>query len=191
MRKIILLAHISLDSFVAWPNGQLDGFDPSEENLQFVCSLTKNADAALFGRVSYALLNDYWPTAAFLPDATAGMIAFSNWYNNAQKMVISKTLADTGTDKITIINNDVIKGITKIKQQTGKDILIFGSPSVSQMLIQAGLIDNYWIFINPVIFGKGISLFNGTINNIKLKLESTRQFSNGEFGLYYKHIKGN
>jgi len=63
MRKLVLLAHTSLDGFVAGAQGELDDFDASEENLQFVCSLTEKADSALFGRTSYELLNNYWPSA--------------------------------------------------------------------------------------------------------------------------------
>ncbi len=77
MRKLVLLAHTSLDGFVAGAQGELDDFDASEENLQFVCSLTEQADGALFGRISYKLLNDYWPSAKDLPDASKGTIAFS------------------------------------------------------------------------------------------------------------------
>ncbi|MFI5187151.1 MAG: dihydrofolate reductase family protein, partial [Chitinophagales bacterium] len=67
MRELILVVHIPLDGFVAGPKGELDGFDASEENLQFVCSLTEDADTALFGRNSYQLLNSHWPTAKDRP----------------------------------------------------------------------------------------------------------------------------
>jgi dihydrofolate reductase len=71
MRKLVLVVHISLDGFVAGAKGELDGFPSGEENLQFVCKLTENADAALLGRISYKLLNGYWPTAKDLPNLTA------------------------------------------------------------------------------------------------------------------------
>src|SRR6516164_4635576 len=94
MRKLVLVAHASLDGFIAGENGSLDGFEASEENLQFVCSLTQEADAALFGRKSYQLLDNYWPTANALPNASKGTVAYSNWYNDATKIVISKTLPE-------------------------------------------------------------------------------------------------
>ena len=62
MRKLVLVVHVSLDGFVAGPKGELDGFDAGEENLEFVCGLTKDADAALFGRLSYEMINGHWPT---------------------------------------------------------------------------------------------------------------------------------
>jgi dihydrofolate reductase len=185
MRKLILVVHTSLDSFVAGPKGELDGFDAGEENLEFVCKLTEEADTALFGRISYQLLNNYWPTAKGLPNASKGAIAYSNWYNNAKKIVISMTMAEETLNNRTVISGNISNEIIEIKEQTGKNILIFGSPAVSQLLMQLDLIDSYWIFINPVIFGKGIPLFAELINKSKLKLLDTKQFSNGEIALNY------
>src|SRR5882757_3792661 len=107
MRKLILIAHTSLDGFAAGLNGELDGFDASEENLKFVCQLTEGSDAALFGRVSYQLLNDYWPTAKDRPTATQGEIAYSNWYNSAQKIVISRSIKRMNLNKTTLLRENI------------------------------------------------------------------------------------
>ncbi|HTQ65766.1 MAG TPA: dihydrofolate reductase family protein [Puia sp.] len=184
MRKIALLAHISLDGFVAGSEGELDGFDASEENLEFVCSLTENADTALMGRISYQLLNKYWPDAKDQPKATHAEIVYSNWYHKARKIVVSKNLQES--DKNTeIIREDILGKIIQLREQSGKDILIFGSPSLSQLLMQENLIDDYRIFVNPSIFGQGIPLFARLSNRIKLRLLSSRQFANGEIALHY------
>jgi len=188
MRKLILVVHISLDGFVAGLKGELDGFEAGEENLQFVCSLTEKADTALFGRISYQLLNSYWPTAKDRLGATKAEIAYSNWYNNAHKVVLSKTIMQTGIHNTTIISGDISAEITKLKAQPGKDILIFGSPGVAQLLMQLDLVDGYWIFINPVIFGQGIPLFKGPTPKTNLTHLSTQQFSNGEIALYYSKV---
>ena len=185
MRKLILVVHTSLDGFVAGPKGELDGFDASEENLQFVCKLTEEADTALFGRTSYELLNGYWPTAKDRPNATKGAMAYSNWYNNAKKIIFSRTMSDENLNNTTIISKNISDEILEIKQQAGQDILIFGSPASSQLLMQLGLIDHYWVFVNPVIFGQGIPLFAGSTNKTKLKLLATKQFPNGEIALHY------
>jgi dihydrofolate reductase len=185
MRKLILVAHTSLDGFVGGPNGELDGFDASEENLEFVCKLTEESDTALFGRISYQLLESYWPTAKDRPNATKSEIKYSNWYNKAKKIVISKTMTAGNLTNTTIISGNISNEIIKIKEQAGKNILIFGSPAASQTLMQLDLIDSYWIFVNPIIFGKGIPLFAGLTNKTKLTLLTTRQFSNGEIALNY------
>lgn len=185
MKKLILVVHISLDGFVAGPKGELDDFDASEENLKFVCKLTEEADTALFGRVSYQLLESYWPTAKDRPDASKGTIAYSNWYNSAKKIVISKTMAGKNLNSATVISDSISNEIIKIKEQAGKNILLFGSPSISQFLMQLDLIDSCWIFINPIIFGQGIPLFVTPANKTKFNLVDTKQFPNGEIALNY------
>jgi len=186
MRKLILIVHTSLDVFVAGPQGELDGFDAAEENLEFVCDLTETADAALFGRKSFEILDTYWPTARDHTRATTGEVRYSNWYNNAHKIVFSKSMTQSTRSDITILSEITPQKITEIKDQPGKDILIFGSPSSVQFLMKARLIDFYWIFINPVLFGKGIPLFKDFEHKIKLQLITTKIFSNGEIALKYK-----
>jgi dihydrofolate reductase len=185
MRKLTLIAHTSLDGFVAGENGELDGFEAGEENLAFVVGLTNTADAALFGRVSYQLLEKYWPSAKDIPGATEGEVAYSTWYNEAEKIVVSRTLEGQMIENTTIVSENVVAQIAAIKGQAGKDILIFGSPSVAQLLMEENLIDDYWICINPVTFGKGIPLFTRSEELKKLQLISTRQFPNGELALHY------
>jgi dihydrofolate reductase len=90
-----------------------------------------------------------------------------------------------GIDNTIILSDNISDEIKKIKGQTGKDILIFGSPSVAQKLMQLDLVDSYWIFINPIIFGQGIPLFSGKAEKSKLKLLATRLFANGEIALNY------
>ncbi len=92
--------------------------------------------------------------------------------------------AESSNDTIVIRDNVPIE-IIKIKNQPGKDILIFGSPAVSQLLMQHDLIDSYWIFVNPIIFGRGIPLFTDMENKIRLNLSFTKQFANGEIALNY------
>jgi dihydrofolate reductase len=186
MRQLIAVAHISLDGFVAFTDGSLAGFAAGQDNLEFVCGLTHHADAALFGRISYQLLDSYWPGAKALPNATKGEIEYSIWYNAATKIVLSKTLQQTDAANTIIIGDNVAEEIRNIKQQPGKDILIFGSPKAFQSLAKYDLIDEYAIFVNPVIFGKGIPLFDGSTPKTKLKLSSTKQFPNGEIALHYK-----
>ena len=184
-RKLVLIVHISLDGFVAGPKGKLDGFEAGEENLQFVCVLTKNADTILMGRISYELLNPFWPTAKDRPGATKGEVEYSNWYNSAHKIIVSSTLKNEGLDNTTILSGNIEQEVMRLKQKPGKEILIFGSPSISRALIQEDLIDSFWIFVNPVIFGDGIPLFTNRGKKSKLELQMNTRFSNGEIALHY------
>ena len=186
MRKIILIAHTSLDGFVANTKGELDGFNAANENLAFVTSICKEGDASLFGRSSYQMINGFWPTAKDRPNASPEEIAFSHWYNSAQKMVISKTLEEAGLSNTILIKENIVATLESIKQLPGKSIILFGSPSIAQLLMRHNLLDIYWIFINPAIFGSGIPLFHEQDRSIQLTLTSTKQFTNGELALEYR-----
>jgi dihydrofolate reductase len=179
MRKLTLIVQTSLDGFVAGPNGEFDNFRGGEENLEFVCGITEDADAALFGRVSYQLLNSYWPTAASRPDATRNMIKYSNWYNAVSKFVLSKTLKTGDSENTYVISENIEAEINSIKPRPGKNILIFGSPTACQSLFELNLIDNFWIIVHPVIFGQGISFFKEDKKVIKVELVTSQQLTNG------------
>jgi dihydrofolate reductase len=185
MRKLILIVHTSLDGFVAGLNGELDYFNACEENLEFICSLTKQADTALFGRVSYQLLNSNWLTVKDRQDATWNQVAYSCWYNVAKKIVVSENLLEEDAQNATIIRRNLFEEIQKLKEATGNQVLVFGSPTLSRSLMRLHLIDECWIFINPVLFGEGIRLFGDIIIKTKLVLLNTKLFANGEIGLHY------
>jgi dihydrofolate reductase len=189
MRQLTLIAQTSLDGFVAGSKGEFDNFIGGEENLEFVCSLTENADAALLGRISYELLNSDWPTAADKPDATKSMVRYSTWYNAADKIVVSKTLLPSETVNTIIINDNFLPEIKKLKQQEGKTILVFGSPSVVHSLLEFDLIDSIWIIVHPVIFGSGILLFEKLQKIISLDLITSKKLSNGTLCNNYAVLK--
>lgn len=186
MRKLIVIAHISLDGFVAGPNGEFDGFVSDEENLGFVCSVTDEADAALFGRISYQLINAYWPTAGNVPEATAYEKKYSAWYNRVPKYVLSATLKPDEATNASILHDDIIAGIQELKAQEGRNILVFGSPIATHYLREQNLIDGYWILLHPVLFGQGIPLFHDLSHRTSLILTASRHFDNGVIGMYYE-----
>jgi dihydrofolate reductase len=184
MRKLILIVHVSLDGFVAGEKGEFDNFRPSPENLDFVNSLTDEADAALVGRVSYQMLDSFWPTAGDKENATKSEIKYSNWYNNTEKIVFSKSLSKR-KEKTTVISDNIAGSVLEIKSQVGKNILMFGSPTVFEMLNSLNLIDEYWVIQYPVFFGKGIPFFTRVQNSNSLKLLNIKEFSNGEIAIHY------
>jgi dihydrofolate reductase len=179
MRKLIVIVQTSLDGFVAGPNGEFDNFIGDEENLGFVCSITDDADAALLGSVSYQLLNSEWPTAASKPGATENVIKYSKWYNSVSKYVMSRSLKNKNSANTYIISENLELEINNIKQQPGKNILIFGSPTAVHSLFELNLIDGLWIIVHPVIFGKGIPFFRNIENVMKLVLVDSKKLSSG------------
>ena len=185
MRKIISFMHISLDGFVAGPNGEMNWIKVDEEIFDHVGKRIGESDTALYGRVTYQMMESYWPTAGDEPDASRHDIEHSAWYKTAHKIVLSKTLTDAGLTNTQIISDNLTHTINEIKQQDGPDILLFGSPSATHALIQLGLIDGYWLFVNPIILGQGIPLFVDIKDKIKLKLLTTQQFTSGVTALDY------
>jgi len=186
MRKIISFMHISLDGFVAGPNGEMNWIKVDEEIFDYVGKRIGETDTALYGRVTYEMMENYWPTAGDNPSASRHDIEHSKWYKNAHKIVISKTLKGQDSGNTKIISDNVPEKINEIKQSgENNDILLFGSPTATHSLIQLNLIDGYWLFVNPIILGKGIPLFADIKDKIKLKLLSTRQFTSGVTELNY------
>lgn len=188
MRKIISFMHISLDGFVAGPNGEMDWIKVDQEIFDFAGKRISEGDTALYGRVTYQMMENYWPTAADKPNATKHDIEHSKWYSKVHKVVLSKAMKKTGLTNTTIISDNLTDRINKIKQSRdsgSKEILLFGSPGATHSLMQLNLIDGYWLFVNPVILGRGIPLFADIREKIKLKLLTTRQFTCGVTELSY------
>ena len=185
MRKIISFMHISLDGFVAGPNGEMDWVKVDEEIFDYGHKRISEGDTALYGRVTYEMMEGYWPTAADSPTATRHDIEHSKWYSKVHKVVLSKTMKDEGLTNTKIISDNLWDSIHEIKQQAGSDILLFGSPTATHSLMQQNLIDGYWLFVNPIILGRGIPLFADIKHKTKLKLLTTRQFICGVTELNY------
>ncbi|RZK57093.1 MAG: dihydrofolate reductase [Pedobacter sp.] len=185
MRKIISFMHLSLDGFVAGPNGEMNWIKVDEEIFNHIGKRISQGDTSLYGRVTYEMMEGYWPTAADKPDASQHDIEHSKWYANVHKVVLSKTLEGQDLNNATIINENLVESINKLKQGEGADILLFGSPTATHSLMQLGLIDGYWLFVNPVILGQGVPLFLDIKDKIKLNLLTTKQFACGVTELNY------
>jgi dihydrofolate reductase len=195
MKKIISFMHISLDGFVAGPSGEMNWIKVDEELFDFVGKRISQSDTALYGRVTYQMMDNYWPTAGTKPNASRHDIEHSRWYSNVHKVVLSRTLkgadlpaGQTGLANTTIISDNLPDQINSIKQSRNggsEDILLFGSPTATHSLMQLNLIDGYWLFVNPIILGQGIPLFTGSLDKTKLKLLTTRQFTSGVTELNY------
>jgi dihydrofolate reductase len=185
MRKLVLFIHTSLDGFVAGPNGEMDWINVDEEIFDFAGQRTNEADTALYGRVTYQMMESYWPTAAQLPTATKHDVEHSRWYNKVAKVVLSRTLKGANLTKTKIIDGNLAAEIVKLKLEVGKDILMFGSPTAAHSLMTEKLIDDYWLFVNPVLLGQGIPLFKGISGKVALKLVASNIFSSGVVCLHY------
>lgn len=186
MRNIISFMHISLDGFVAGPNGEMNWIQVDQEIFDHVGKRISLGNTALYGRVTYQMMESYWPTAGDKPNATRHDIEHAKWYKNVQKVVLSNTLKGAELPTTTIISDNLVERIQALKNSGGdEEILLFGSPTATHALMQQNLIDGYWLFVNPVVLGEGIPLFVGIHDKIKLKLMDTRSFAGGVTELSY------
>ena len=184
MAKLVSSVLVTLDGFAAGPNGELNMFNVDQQFFDFADKLTSEADTALYGRGTYGIMESYWPTAGDSPEASTHDKHHSAWYNRAEKIVLSTTMKSAGPGA-RIIGTDVAGEISQLKQQKEKNIQIFGSPGAVRTLTAEKLIDEYWIFLAPVVLGHGIPLFRDIHQRIDLKLSSTFTSASGMVALHY------
>jgi len=191
MRRIISFVHISLDGFVAGPNGEMNWITINEEIFEHVGKRINKGDTALYGRVTFDMMEGYWPTAGQKPNASDHDRNHSKWYSEVHKIVLSRSLAGTTRADMTVISDNLADRIRAIKEApgSGEDILVFGSPGATHALLQENLIDGYWFFVNPVVLGTGIPLFKNVQDKMKLEFEGTHVFKCGVVELRYG-VKG-
>jgi dihydrofolate reductase len=185
MRRIILSMHVSLDGFVAGPKGEMDWIKLDDEMFDLVGGFTNEADTALYGRVTWEMMDSYWPTAADKPNASKHDIEHSQWYNKVDKLVLSQTMRGKKADKTKFISDNIFSEINSFKQAPGKNVMIFGSPGASHSLMAYNLIDEYWLFVNPILLGQGIPLFENIKSRVNLKSLETKVFPCGVTALHY------
>jgi len=185
MRKIVLSMHVSLDGFVAGLKGEMDWIKLDDEVFDLVGGFTKEADTALYGRVTWEMMDGYWPTAADKPNASKHDIEHSQWYNRVDKLVLTKTMRGKKADKVKFISDNIFSEINSFKQAPGKNVMIFGSPTAAHSLMEYSLIDEYWLFVNPILLGQGIPLFANIKTRIDLKPLETQVFHCGVTALHY------
>ena len=118
MRKIISFMHISLDGFVAGPKGEMNWIKVDEEIFDHVGKRISETDSALYGRLTYEMMENYWPAAGSKPTASKHDIEHSKWYSKVHKVVLSKTMKDAGLTNTQIINDNLSDRINEIKQRT-------------------------------------------------------------------------
>ena len=186
MGKIVLFMHVSLDGFAAGTKGEMNWIHVDEEIFDFVEERIAQTNTALYGRVTFQMMESYWPTAADEPDASKHDRVHAAWYKNAHKVVLSNTLDQATFTNTTVIGKDYAVALRKLKEETTGDILLFGSPTAAHALLAENLIDECWLFVNPVLLGEGIPVFKNIKEKQSLKLLKTHVFSSGVICLQHE-----
>lgn len=191
MRKLIVSMNVTLDGFMSGPNCELDWHFQSwtAEMAEALCQQLNKADTILLGRVTYMAMAKYWPAKAMDLSYPREDIAFAEMMNRCTKIVFSKTLATTGWANSKLVKGNAATEIVKLKQQNGKDIIIYGSGKLVSALIKLNLVDEFQIWIHPVVIGKGKPLFKNVHNKMHLELLKTKTFNSGVTVLYYNRVR--
>jgi dihydrofolate reductase len=180
MRHIILQIDVTLDGFIARPNGESDWVTADPEMNQDASDLLASADTILLGRVAYQDFITYWPTTdttgTTLDSKIAGQI------NHATKLVFSKSLdkVEWGQwNNARLVKANIAEEIANLKSQPGKNLLLYGGADIASTFMQLGLVDEYRLRIHPVVLGGGKPLFKGIETGFNLKLVKTKPYNNG------------
>ncbi|MDN3581633.1 dihydrofolate reductase family protein [Mucilaginibacter flavus] len=179
MGNIVLFMHVSLDGFAAGTKGEMNWIHVDDEIFDFGAERITQTNTALYGRVTFQMMEGYWPTAADKPNASKHDKEHSAWYKVARKVVLSTTLDESAFTNTTVIGKDYVAAIQKLKQETSGEILLFGSPTAAHSLLAENLIDECWLFVNPVLLGEGIPVFKDIKQKLQLKLQKTHVFTSG------------
>lgn len=182
---------VTLDGFVAGPNGEMDWVTNSFDQAmgKYEDDIVSAADTLILGRVTYQSFAGSWPHVPENPAAAKEEVEYANKLNAMRKIVFSRTLDTVEWNNSTLFKEVMPEDIKKLKQEPGKDILIYGSASIVQTLTNLGLIDEYQLLVHPVILGSGKPLFANIQDRVNLKLVNTGVTDSGIVRLYYQPAK--
>ena len=186
MRKIIVTMWVTLDGFIAGPNGEMNWIMVDQAMGQYEDDLVSSADTLILGRVTYQSFAGSWPYVPENPSVSEGEKEYARKLNSMRKIVFSKTLEKAEWNNSQLVKEVLPEEIAKMKQEPGKDIVIYGSASIVQTLTNLGLIDEYQLLVHPVVLGGGKPLFAGIAKPAQLRLLQTKSFPSGVVGLYYE-----
>jgi dihydrofolate reductase len=184
MRKLKLQFQISLDGFIAGPNSEMDWLTMNwgEDIMNFIASITNPVETILLGRKLAEGFIPAWRSRAENPETAPG----SEKINSTPKIVFSNTLEHIDDPNTTVNNGDLVEEVKALKNGDGGDMIVYGGAEFASMLIKNNLIDDYYLFVNPVALGKGLSIFGSLDSKLNLKLIEAKSFDCGIVLMHYQ-----
>ena len=182
MRRLFWQMNVTLDGFMEGPNRELnDTAQVADADFdRYATEMLKSIDGILLGRRTYQLFAAYWPSATG-PDADR--------LNTLPKIVFSRTLEEVEWKHSRLVKENVAEEVARLKQQPGRDLALFGSADLASTLIRLGLIDEYRIFVTPVVLGRGTPMFKNIKGRLALKLLKATTWSSGIVALHYQPVR--
>jgi len=183
MRKLIAAINMSLDGYC-----DHTGMVADDELHEHFNELLRNAGTLIYGRITYQLMENHWPSVVKNPTGNKPMDDFAVLIDNIPKIVYSRTLQHVDWKNTTLKKEFIKEEILELKREAGKNIFV-GSPSLIVATTQLGLIDEYHLVVHPVVVGSGLILFKNIKDKIDLKLLKTKTLGAGQLALYYEPTK--
>jgi dihydrofolate reductase len=180
MRKIIAAMNMTLDGYC--DHTAMTADDEIHEHYNDVM---RQAGLLIYGRVTYQLMESYWPLVVANPTGNKPMDDFAVLIDNVPKLVYSRTLTQVDWKNTVLKNELIVEDLLELRQKGGRDIYV-GSPGMIAAFSRLGLIDEYQLGLNPVIVGSGLTLFKNITGRIDLHLMKTKTFGCGAIMLYYE-----
>jgi dihydrofolate reductase len=177
MRKLVYGMNLSLDGYIADPDGDINWSDPDDELFQWWLEEEQAISLFLYGRKLWQTMSSYWPTGDQQPNASPAEIAFARNWRDTPKVVFSSTL-ETVDWNARLYSGDAVAEITRLKTADGGPMRV-GGATLAEAAMQAGLIDEYTVVTHPVLVGGGIPFFATLDSHIRLNLVETRTFPGG------------
>lgn len=174
MRNLFLFMMVSLDGYFEGQQHDLSWHNVDDEFNAFAHEQNNALDTILFGRITYDLMERYWPT----PEGARDDKETAQWMDLARKVVVSEPFQPTWNNT-EVISENVLDRIAALKQEPGTDIVMLGSNMLCVSLMEAGLVDEFRLMINPVAIGNGTPLFAGLPKRVEFTLQRSRTFKNG------------
>jgi len=182
MRKLVYAMGVSLDGFIAGPGGNIDWSAPDEELHRFHNQQARDSDVSLYGRRLYETMR-YWETADQNPSASEVELEFARIWKDTPQIVFSKTLEKV-EGNARLVRDNAVEEVARLKEEPGNELSV-GGAGLASTFMKAGLIDEYRLFVSPVVLGGGTPYFPPLEDRIGLELVETREFGSRVVYLRY------
>ena len=181
MRKLTVFNFVSLNGYFQGADGDISWAHSRPEN-DYGAEMLKAGDMLLFGRKTYEMMVQFWPT----PEAMKTAPEIAEGMNKAEKIVFSRTLDKVDWSNARLIKDNIVEEIKKMKQTSGSNMTVLGSGTIVNQFADAGLIDELQLMMHPVALSEGTPILKDINKNLELKLTDSKTFDSGNIVLVYK-----
>ncbi|GAB3463607.1 dihydrofolate reductase family protein [Actinophytocola sediminis] len=183
MRKVVLYMQSTLNGLAMGDDNDMNWLTVSDQTWEVVGELQERCDTVLLGRNNYEEFLEFWPGAASDDSLPAGMYSHARWLTSNEKVVFTKTLTSASWQNTTLVSDDVVAEVSKLKESAGKDLLLLGGVGIVNAFARNNLIDEIRLLVNPTTLASGKQLFS---SDLTLKLVEAKPFESGVVALHYE-----